>query len=105
MRARVAWPQSCVRSRAPRARTLSERRPRGAGHTEAGVEGRKLDAIDERDAFPGIVGEEEVAVEVDVVAETRHLARRGDGDARLHHAAEHDAEVERPRGVHDPDAL
>ena len=40
-----------------------------AGHAEARAVGGELDAVDERDAGPRVVGEQEVAVEVDVVAE------------------------------------
>ena len=58
-------------------------------------------------ATPGtrVLGEQEVAVEVDVVAERRNDAAGSDADARLDHAAEHHAETERARGVRHPDRL
>jgi hypothetical protein len=67
--------------------------------------GGKLDAVHELDAGPRIGGDEQVPVEVDVVAETRHRRARGDPEARLDHAAEHHAQAERPRDVGDPDGL
>ena len=58
---------------------------------------RNLHAVAELRPGRGIVGEQQVAVEVDVVAERRHGAARGDAQPRLDHAAEHHAEPERPR--------
>ena len=49
--------------------------------------------------------EQEVAVEVDVVAERRDGAAGGDAEARLDHAAEHHAEPERARRVRHPHRL
>ena len=43
--------------------------------------------------------DQEVAVEVDVVAEARHLCRGGDAETGLDHAAEHHPEPERARRV------
>src|SRR5712691_4421326 len=57
--------------------------------------GWKLNTILELDAGPRVTGEQEVAVEVDVVAERRHVRGGRDAEARLDHAAEHDAEPER----------
>jgi hypothetical protein len=64
-----------------------------------------LNAVHELDPFPRVVGKEEVAVEIDVIAQTRDLAGRGNSEARLDHAAEHDAEAERARRVSHPDGL
>src|ERR1044072_5877033 len=60
---------------------------------------RKLDAVDERDARPRVVGDEDVAVEVDVVAEGREVRAGGAAESGLDHAAEHHAESESARGV------
>src|SRR5512143_3074521 len=65
----------------------------------------ELDAVDELDARPRVVREQEVAVEVDVVAQARDLRAGRDAEARLDHAAEHDAEPERPRRVRHLDRL
>src|SRR5580765_4716177 len=73
--------------------------------TESRGRRRKLDAVDERDARPRVVGEEQVAVEVDVVAERREVRAGGDAESRLDHAAEHHAESERARGVRHSDRL
>src|SRR5919204_367551 len=73
--------------------------------TEAGGGWRELDAVDELDAGPRILGEQEVAVQVDVIAEARNLAAGGDAEAGLDHAAQHHAEAERPRGVCHPHGL
>ena len=48
---------------------------------------------------------EQVAVEVDVVAERRDGAAGGDPEPGLDHAAEHHAEAERTRGVGHADRL
>ena len=45
----------------------------------------------------GSSGEQQVAVEVDVVHQRRDLRAGRDRESRLHHAAEHDAELERAR--------
>src|SRR5512132_1846805 len=84
----------------PSARTryrVRDTEPRGVG--------RKLDAVDEFDARPRIVGEQEVAVEVDVIAERRDVRARRDAEAGLDHAAEHHAEAEGARGVCHADGL
>src|SRR4051812_3729236 len=73
--------------------------------TQAGRVWRKLDAVDELDAGPGVLREQQVAVEVDVVEEARDLGARRDGQARLVHAAEHQPEPERAAGVRDPHGL
>src|SRR5712691_7013006 len=65
----------------------------------------KLDAVDEVNAGPRVLGEEQVAVEIDVVAEARHRRARGDPETRLDHAPEHHAEPERARCVRHPHAL
>src|SRR5688572_13946929 len=61
--------------------------------------GRHLYPVDERDPRPGVVREEQVAVEVEVVAEAPDLRGGADPEARLDHAAEHDAQAERPSGM------
>src|SRR6266496_6473072 len=73
--------------------------------TESRGLGWKLDAVDELDARPRVLGEQEVAVEVDVIAEGRHLRARCDAETRLDHAAEHDAEPEGPRRVRHANGL
>src|SRR6266511_4654346 len=62
--------------------------------TESRRHGWKLDAVDERDARPRILGEQEVAVEIDVIAERRDVRTGGNAETGLDHAAEHDAEPE-----------
>ena len=52
-----------------------------------------------------VVGDEQVAVEVDEVAERRELARRRDAERALDHAAEHDDEPERAGRVHHAHGL
>ena len=61
--------------------------------------GGELDTVGELDPGPRVVGEQQVPVEVDVVAEARDVRAGGDPEARLDHAAEHDAEPERARRV------
>ena len=73
--------------------------------TQARLFGWKLHAVDELDPVPRVVSEEEVAVEVDVIAQARELAGGRDPEARLDHAAEHDAEAERAGRVDDPYGL
>src|SRR5204862_3850178 len=58
-----------------------------------------LDAVEKGDAGPRIVGEQEVPVEVDVIAQRRDLRRRRNAEAGLDHAAKHHAEAQRTRGV------
>jgi hypothetical protein len=48
--------------------------------TEPRFLGWKLHAVDERDARPWVVREQEVAVEVDVVEQGRHLRAGGDAE-------------------------
>src|SRR5207247_1446735 len=73
--------------------------------TQPGRVRRKLDAVDELDAGPRVLREQQVAVQVDMVEEARDLRARGDGEARLVHAAEHETEPERAAGVRDPHRL
>ena len=68
--------------------------------TESRLVGGKLHAVDEGDARPRVVRDEDVAVEVDVVEERRDVRAGGDAEAGLDHAAEHAAEPERARRVH-----
>src|SRR5436190_4176903 len=106
--ARGAGPHSLVLSCAPLADLLCQRRSIDTSDTEAGLLGGQLYAVDQIHSLPGILGEEQVAVQVDVVAETRDLAGGRDCEARFDHAAQHDAEVERAGRVRDsygfPDA-
>src|SRR6266536_5527792 len=67
--------------------------------TEPWGVGWSLNPVLELDTGPRILGEQQVAVEVDVVAEARHCRARGDPEAGLDHAAEHHAEPERARRV------
>src|SRR4051794_37483331 len=73
--------------------------------TESWLVGRELNAVAELDPRPGVVDDEQVAVEVDEVAEARDLSPGRDAEARLGHAAEHDAEPEGARRVGHPDRL
>src|SRR5579872_2581600 len=73
--------------------------------TQSRCVGWRLDPVDECEARPRVVGEEQVAVEVDVVAERRHVRAGGDAEAGLDHAAEHDAEPERAGRVRHAHAL
>src|SRR5262249_61302690 len=66
---------------------------------EAGTFGGTLDAIGEFNTGPGICREQEVAVEIDVIAEARDLRAGRDPEPGLHHAAEHHTETERACGV------
>src|SRR3954453_12607276 len=100
MTPRAVFPQ-CGSPERPSART----RYRFCMDSEAGRGRRKLAAVDQLDARAGISGEEEIAIEVDVVADARDLARGPDPEARLDHAAEHDAEIERPRCMRHPNSL
>src|ERR1700750_1073206 len=86
----------CGSPERPSARTSSLRR-RTAEPRPVGWE---LDAVDEFDAGPRIVGEQEIAVEVDVIHEARDLRAGSDPETRLDHAPEHDAETERTRRMH-----
>src|SRR2546423_4809126 len=73
--------------------------------TESGLVCGNLGTVEKGDAGPGIVRQQEVAVEVDVITERRDLRGRCNAEAGLDHAAEHDAEPERTRGVSHPDCL
>src|SRR5215210_8126386 len=73
--------------------------------TEPRSVGWPLNAVDELHAGPRVVREQQVPVEVDVVAEARDLCAGGDSEPRLDHAAEHHAEPERASRVRHPDRL
>src|SRR5437763_476712 len=88
-RAVFAWCGSCENASARIRYFFSD--------TESGFVCRYLDAVDELDAGPGVVRKQEVAVEIDVIAEARHLCGRRNPEPGLDHAAEHDAEDERAR--------
>ena len=68
------------------------------------VDARHLHAVDELDPRPGVLADQQVAVEVDVVEERGDVRARGDAEAGLDHAAEHQPEPERARGVRHPHA-
>src|SRR3954451_2692682 len=65
---------------------------------KTGSSRRELHAVRERDTGPRVVGEQEVAVEVDVIHQRRDVCAGGDAEPRFDHAAEHDAEPECTRG-------
>src|SRR6185295_12341268 len=65
----------------------------------------KLHAVGECDAGPRVVGEQEVAVEVDVIHERGDVGAGGDAEAGLDHAAEHHAQSERPCRSDHPNRL
>src|SRR3954452_19582876 len=73
--------------------------------TESRLVGGELDAVDELDAGPRVAGQQQVAVEVDVVAEACELRSGGDPEAGFDHASEHHPEPERPRRMRHLDAL
>src|SRR2546423_5563636 len=60
---------------------------------------RALHAVDELDAGPRVLGEQQVAVEVDVIHQARDVRAGCDAETGLDHAAEHHAEPERTSGV------
>ena len=62
-----------------------------------------MHAFDELDARPRVVAQQEVPVEVDVVAQARDLRPGSDREARLVHAAEHDSEPQSTGDVGDAD--
>src|SRR5262245_9041516 len=66
---------------------------------------RELNTVLERDARPGVVCDQEVAVEIDVVEEARDVRAGRDPEPGLDHASQHDAEPESARGVRDPNGL
>src|SRR5437867_1477365 len=66
----------------------------GTCHAETWPVGRQLDAVAELDARPRILREQQIPVEVDVVAQARDLRCGGDAEPGLDHAAEHHAEAE-----------
>src|ERR1700748_1773878 len=86
------WPSA-------RSRSLRGRDAISFNSESGGIAG-ELDPVDEFDAGPGIGGEQQVAVEVDVIHQARDVRAGGDPEARLDHAAEHDAEAERARRMH-----
>src|SRR2546423_12598691 len=65
----------------------------------------KLHAVDELDARARVLREQQVAVEVDVVAQARDLRRGGDSEPRLDHAPEHHAQAEGASGMRHPHRL
>ena len=75
-------------SRGPPQRARSEHGRRRRARARA----PDLDAVDELHAGPRVLAQEEVPVEVDVVAERRDAAAGRDPEARLEHAAEHHAQ-------------
>src|SRR5262245_19848482 len=97
-RAVLPW---CGSPERPSAR-ISNRRGLRA---EAGTVSGELDTVHESNAGRGVLGEEKVAVEVDVVAEARDRRAGGDAEAGLDHAAEHHAQAERAGGRRDLDRL
>src|SRR3990170_2248153 len=74
-------------------------------HTQTRFFGGHLHPVPQLDPLPRVLGEEEVAVEIDVVAEARDLAGGGYTEARLDHAPQHDAEAERTSGGHHAHGL
>ena len=96
-------PPACSVHSAERCQTVQIRCGEASRTPRPGLGVGNLDAVAKLDARPGIVRQEEVAVEIDVVAQRRDAAAGGDRQARLDHAAEHDAEPERARSVHHPD--
>src|SRR3954470_13829040 len=93
-RAVLPW---CGSPERPSARTSNRRGLRA----EAGAVCGELDTVHESNARRRILGEQEVAVEVDVVAEARDRRTRSDPEAGLDHAPEHHAEAQGPRGGGD----
>src|ERR1051326_7513596 len=73
--------------------------------TESWSVGRKLNTILELDTRPRIVGQQQVAVEIDVIAERRDVRARGDPETRLDHAAEHHTEAQGAGRVRHPNRL
>src|SRR6266545_2022838 len=73
--------------------------------TQARFVGGKLDAVDELHSWPRVIREEQVAVEIDVVAEACDLRCGCDSESGLEHAAEHHAQVQCTRRVRHADRL
>src|SRR5207244_8708465 len=93
---RAAWPQ-CGSPECPSARIKSLR----GRDTESRPLGGQLHAVAELDTGERVLGEEQIAVEVDVGHEARDVRAGGDAETRLDHAPEHHPEGERRRRV-DP---
>src|SRR3954469_25230949 len=93
----LPWWGSCERRSARTRYRLSD--------TEAWLLRGQLDAVGELDPRPRIVREQEVPVEVDVIAEAGHLRCGRDREAGLDHAPEHHAQAERTGGVRHAHAL
>src|SRR5438552_1637079 len=91
----------CGSSEWPSAR-ISSRRGRDA---EAGAVCGELDTVGKFNTRPRVAGEQQVAVEVDVVEQARDVRARRDAEPGLDHAAQHQAEAERPGGVRHPHRL
>src|SRR5581483_12118889 len=71
---------------------------RTRGDAEARTIRRELHAVHELDARPRVFADQQVSVQVDVVEERGDVGSRGDCEAGLDHATEHQAEAERARG-------
>src|SRR3954452_12237152 len=91
----------CASAERPSARISSRR----ADDAEAGPVCGSLDTAGEFNTGPRVGGEQEVDIEVDVVAEARDLRAGGDAEGGLHHAPEHDPEPERAGAVRHPHRL
>src|SRR5439155_26253000 len=76
-----------------------------SGDAEAGAVGGTLDAIREFNTGPRGRCEQEIPVDVDVVAEARDLGSGGDPETGFDHAPEHHPEAERASGVRHPHRL
>jgi hypothetical protein len=61
--------------------------------TKTGLLRRDLNTVDQVDSDPGIVGDQQVAVEIDVVAQARDRGTGGDAEPLLDRATEHHAET------------
>src|SRR5207244_13411394 len=92
-------------ARGTRVRRRRPRRCSSRVHAKTRCVRWKLDAVDERNARPRVLREQEVAVEGDAVEDGRDMRAGRDAEPRLDHAAEHAAEAERAGGVHHPQGL
>src|SRR4029453_3893763 len=72
---------------------------RASSDTEAGGVGGHLHSVDELHSGPRVLGEQQVAVEVDVVAERCDAAPCSDPEPRLDHATKHHPEHKRARSM------
>src|SRR6187397_3053504 len=78
---------------------------RTGGDAEPRLERWHLDPVDELDAGPRVLAEEDVPVQVDVIAEWRDTTARSDAEPGLEHAAEHHAHAQGTCCMHHPDRL